>query len=95
MVSAHEIGHEILLSFGGHNYSKAHKGSTHWSLIIQEVNEDEPVVPDEGEIGLPTKYKQAKKTKDQVKVIGVYNTENCTPDIKEKLIRKIYYQKSM
>jgi len=45
---------------------------------------------------LPVKHKPTKKTNKEeppkVKEIGVYNSENCTPEIKEKLIRKIYYK---
>ena len=33
---AHELGHEILLAYGGHSYSKEHKGSS--SLITQKPN---------------------------------------------------------
>lgn len=45
---------------------------------------------------LPVKHKPTKKTNKEeppkVKEIGVYNAEDCTPEIKEKLIRKIYYK---
>jgi len=33
--SAHEIGHEILLAYGGHPYSKKHKGT---STLLQSEN---------------------------------------------------------
>jgi hypothetical protein len=45
MVSAHEIGHEILLTYGGHIYSKTHKGTSHWSMIIQSNNQNATYIP--------------------------------------------------
>ncbi|WPO83652.1 hypothetical protein SD427_04775 [Chryseobacterium sp. JJR-5R] len=56
MVSAHEIGHEILLTYGGHIYSKTHKGTSHWSMIIQDPDEDATYVPQTGEIDLMKYY---------------------------------------
>ena len=55
MTSAHEIGHEILVAFGGHAYSKRHKGSS--TLITQEVLPSEPPFPKIGEIDLMKYYK--------------------------------------
>ena len=57
MVSAHEIGHEILLAYGGHIYSKTHKGSSHWSMIIQDPSENATLIPTAGEIDLMKYYK--------------------------------------
>jgi len=34
LIAAHEIGHEILLAYGGHLYSKTHKGSS--TLVTQK-----------------------------------------------------------
>jgi len=34
LIAAHEIGHEILLAYGGHLYSKTHKGSS--TLVTQQ-----------------------------------------------------------
>ena len=34
LIAAHEIGHEILLAYGGHLYSKTHKGSS--TLLTQQ-----------------------------------------------------------
>jgi hypothetical protein len=56
MVSAHEIGHEILLAYGGHIYSKTHKGTSHWSMIIQDPDEDATYIPETGEIDLMKYY---------------------------------------
>lgn len=56
MVSAHEIGHEILLSYGEHTYSKTHKGTSHWSMIIQDVNDNATYIPTTGEIDLMKYY---------------------------------------
>ncbi|WP_027388593.1 hypothetical protein [Chryseobacterium gregarium] len=56
MVSAHEIGHEILLTYGGHIYSKTHKGTSHWSMIIQDPDEDATYIPQTGEIDLMKYY---------------------------------------
>ena len=58
MTAAHEIGHEILVSFGGfaaHIHSKTHKGTS--TLLTQETIEDEndkskTNYPEEGEIDL-------------------------------------------
>ncbi|MHA7610374.1 hypothetical protein ACV0BM_016135 [Elizabethkingia meningoseptica] len=36
--AAHEIGHQLLYEYGGHIYSKTHKGTSHWSMIYQEPN---------------------------------------------------------
>jgi hypothetical protein len=57
MVSAHEIGHEVLLAFGDQNYSKGHKGTTTGiNIILQETNEDAPEIPNKGEIDLMKYY---------------------------------------
>lgn len=56
MVSAHEIGHEILLMFGGHIHSKTHKGTSHWSMVIQNPDEDAAYIPMVGEIDLMKYY---------------------------------------
>jgi len=38
MTSAHEIGHEILLAFGGQIYSKGHEGTTTGiNLLFQKL----------------------------------------------------------
>lgn len=49
--SAHEIGHQLLLKYGGHIYSKTHKSTSHWSMIIQEPNSGTNY-PKNGEIDL-------------------------------------------
>ncbi|KQM77220.1 hypothetical protein ASE74_18400 [Pedobacter sp. Leaf216] len=49
--SAHEIGHQLLLKYGGHILSKTHKGTSNWSMIIQEPNQD-TAYPKNGEIDL-------------------------------------------
>lgn len=36
--AAHEIGHQLLYKYGGHVYSKTHKGTSHWSMVYQEPN---------------------------------------------------------
>lgn len=57
MVAAHEIGHEVLLNYGGNIYSKGHKGTTTWfNMISQETNIDAPDKPIEGEIDLMKYY---------------------------------------
>lgn len=56
MVSAHEIGHQILLTYGGHIYSKTHKGTSHWSMIIQDPDDDATYIPKTGEIDLMKYY---------------------------------------
>ncbi|MCD9583950.1 hypothetical protein [Tenacibaculum maritimum] len=52
MTSAYEIGHEILLKYGGHKYSKGHKGS---SSIITQKSKNIPL-PKQGEIDLMKYY---------------------------------------
>jgi hypothetical protein len=52
MTSAHEIGHQVLKSIGGHNYSKSHKGS---STIITQEDLNIPL-PTAGEIDLMMYY---------------------------------------
>ncbi|MDI9309426.1 MAG: DUF4280 domain-containing protein [Limnohabitans sp.] len=54
MTAAHEIGHEIILTYGGHKYSKSHKGS---STIITQ-NDLGLNLPSTGEIDLMKYYKQ-------------------------------------
>jgi hypothetical protein len=56
MVSAHEIGHQILLTYGGHIYSKTHKGTSHWSMIIQDPDDNATYIPKTGEIDLMKYY---------------------------------------
>ncbi|OMQ10524.1 PAAR-like protein [[Flexibacter] sp. ATCC 35103] len=57
MVSAHEIGHEILLAYGGHIYSKTHEGTSHWSIILQDPSSSATDIPNTGEIDLMKYYK--------------------------------------
>jgi len=57
MTAAHEIGHEILLAYGGHIYSKTHKGSSHWSMILQDPSSSATNSPIYGEIDLMKYYK--------------------------------------
>ncbi|MCO7185439.1 hypothetical protein NH341_08375 [Tenacibaculum sp. XPcli2-G] len=52
MTSAHEVGHEILLKYGGHRYSKSHKGS---STILTQEDKNIPL-PKKGEIDLMKYY---------------------------------------
>jgi len=52
--SAHEIGHEILKSYGTTSYSYKHKGST--TLFTQETLESTPNYPTSGEIDLMKYY---------------------------------------
>ncbi len=54
MVSAHEIGHEVLLQYGGHTYSKSHKGST--TIITQETLPTSPLIPTTGKVDLMKYY---------------------------------------
>lgn len=54
MVSAHEIGHEILLTYGGQEYSKSHKNSS--TILSQETLDTSPTVPTSGEIDLMKYY---------------------------------------
>ena len=62
MTAAHEIGHEILVSFGGfvaHIHSKTHKGTS--TLLTQKTIEDEKDKsktnhPKKGEIDLMKYY---------------------------------------
>jgi len=54
MTSAHEIGHEILLSYGGQSYSKSHKDSS--TIITQEDKGLQ--LPSQGEIDLMKYYEQ-------------------------------------
>ncbi|KQT33917.1 hypothetical protein ASG22_17620 [Chryseobacterium sp. Leaf405] len=59
MVSAHEIGHEILLTYGGSIYSKSHKSTTTGlNLISQNTDEDAPDIPETGEIDLMKYYQR-------------------------------------
>ncbi|PTS99641.1 hypothetical protein DBR11_11945 [Pedobacter sp. HMWF019] len=51
--AAHEIGHEILLAYGGHRYSKAHKGS---STIVTQAVKGNFLYPQTGEIDLMIYY---------------------------------------
>lgn len=51
--AAHEIGHEILLAYGGHRYSKAHKGS---STIVTQAVKGNFLYPQSGEIDLMIYY---------------------------------------
>ncbi len=53
-VSAHEIGHEVLLQYGGHTYSKSHKGLT--TIITQEALPTSPLIPTTGEVDLMKYY---------------------------------------
>jgi len=52
-VAAHEIGHEILLAYGGHRYSKSHKGS---STVITQRPLGNYLYPPTGEIDLMLYY---------------------------------------
>lgn len=52
-IAAHEIGHEILLAYGGHIYSKTHKGS---STLITQRPLGNYVLPTTGEIDLMLYY---------------------------------------
>lgn len=52
-IAAHEIGHEILLAFGGHVYSKTHKGS---STIVTQSPLGNYLYPQQGEIDLMCYY---------------------------------------
>lgn len=54
MTAAHEIGHQILLSYGGQEYSKSHKKSS--TIITQEVLDSAPAIPGAGEIDLMKYY---------------------------------------
>lgn len=51
--SGHEIGHEILLAYGGHTYSKSHKGS---STIVTQSPLGDYLYPQRGEIDLMIYY---------------------------------------
>lgn len=54
MTAAHEIGHQILLSYGGQDYSKSHKKSS--TIFTQKVLDDSPSIPTAGEIDLMKYY---------------------------------------
>ncbi|MBG6233959.1 hypothetical protein IWX76_000514 [Pedobacter sp. CAN_A7] len=53
LIAAHEIGHEILLAYGGHIYSKSHKGS---STILTQRPLGNYLYPAHGEIDLMLYY---------------------------------------
>lgn len=53
--SAHEIGHEILKSYGGTAYSYGHKGSV--NVVTQNRKDNAPEFPLSGEIDLMPYYK--------------------------------------
>ena len=52
-IAAHEVGHEILLAYGGHAYSKGHKGS---STIVTQSPVGNYLYPQQGEIDLMCYY---------------------------------------
>lgn len=52
--SAHEVGHEILKSYGGTNYSYGHKGSV--NVVTQSMKDDAPQYPPDGEIDIMPYY---------------------------------------
>ncbi|MCS3868592.1 hypothetical protein J3D55_001508 [Chryseobacterium ginsenosidimutans] len=52
--SAHEIGHEILKSFGGTGYSYGHKGSV--NVVTQSMKDNAPEYPSSGEIDIMPYY---------------------------------------
>ena len=54
MVSAHEIGHEILLTYGSQEYSKSHKNSS--TILSQKTLDTSPAIPTNGEIDLMKYY---------------------------------------
>lgn len=60
--SAHEVGHHLLLKYGGDIQSKTHKGTSHWSMIIQNPNPG-TTYPKEGEIDL-MKYAEGRRPDD-------------------------------
>ncbi len=64
--AAHEIGHQLLLSYGGHVYSKTHKDTSHWSMIIQEPNQGTKYPPKGNEIDL-MKYAEEAEPVDYYK----------------------------
>ncbi len=53
LIAAHEIGHEILLAFGGHLYSKTHKSS---STLLSQRPLGNFIYPGKGEIDLMIYY---------------------------------------
>jgi hypothetical protein len=53
LIAAHEIGHEILLAYGGHLYSKTHKGS---STLLTQAALGNFLYPEYGEIDLMLYY---------------------------------------
>lgn len=53
LIAAHEIGHEILLAYGGHLYSKTHKGS---STLVTQQPLGNYNYPQSGEIDLMLYY---------------------------------------
>jgi hypothetical protein len=57
-IAAHEIGHEILLAYGGHMYSKTHKGS---STLITQHPLGNCLYPQSGEIDLMLYYAEDKQ----------------------------------
>ncbi|MEJ5961990.1 hypothetical protein [Pedobacter immunditicola] len=57
LIAAHEIGHEILLAYGGHLYSKTHKGS---STLVTQQPLGNYTYPEYGEIDLMLYYEEDK-----------------------------------
>jgi hypothetical protein len=52
--AAHEIGHEILKSYGGTGYSYGHKGSV--NVVTQSMKDNAPNYPSSGEIDIMPYY---------------------------------------
>ena len=57
-VTAHEIGHEILLAYGGHLYSKTHKNS---STLLTQRPLGNYLYPPQGEVDLMLYYAAVKQ----------------------------------
>jgi hypothetical protein len=88
LIAAHEIGHEILLAYGGHLYSKSHKGS---STMITQRPLGNYLFPAQGEIDLMLYY--ASHPKQPVPIDIHQRTIASETDVKSLIwLAQIAYQ---
>lgn len=66
--SAHEVGHEILKSYGGTAYSYGHKGSV--NVVTQNSNENSTNYPESGEIDIMPYYKNYIPISDRKRMVA-------------------------
>ncbi|WP_432711762.1 hypothetical protein [Pedobacter sp.] len=76
-IAAHEIGHEILLAYGGHRYSKCHKGT---STLLTQAPLGNALYPKQGEIDLMLYY-----VEDQEHPFPVNAQQRCVASEKDVL----------